>query len=422
MVADWVQSFILDSSTLLAKKNHVYVGFSGGLDSSCLLYMLARLTQIHPECAVTAIHVNHGLSALADDWAIHCQKQAELYGVDCQVVNVTVESSGRGLEAAARIARWDAFLSNIPNKEHSILFLGHHANDQAETFFLRAMRASGWFAMSAMRKQSVYEGLLVCRPLLDISRSQLENMAEQYNLNVIEDDSNQSLDFDRNYIRHVVLPPLLARWPTMIANISQSLIYCQQDSDYLKQTVREKTKHLWVEKFGLTALSTQQFNLLSSIERSLILRVFIQDKGWYLPSKNQLATLLSQIESSHSASHAELKTQQYRIVLSRSYVYIFPASWFTLPVESLSAQLQSPDCIYYCPNPMRIQVEDEQSIPPDVLICFAHHPAFVALPRKQKKHLFQKNEIPSFLRAYAPFLWDGNGVSFISFSSLMSPV
>jgi len=116
----------------------VMVGFSGGLDSTVLLHLLANAPGRQPG-SLRALHVHHGLQTLADDWQQHCSKLCAQWNIPLQVVQVEVpRDAGQGLEAAAREARHAAFKTHL--LENEWLALAHHQDDQAETFLLRALR------------------------------------------------------------------------------------------------------------------------------------------------------------------------------------------------------------------------------------------------------------------------------------------
>ena len=147
----------------------VTVGFSGGLDSCVLLHMLATQASIH-ERGLRALHVHHGLHADADAWALHCRNACEALGVPLQVVRVEVDrGGGYGPEAAARDARRRAFAETLGEDE--VLALAHHRDDQAETFLLRALRASGPGGLAAMRPWRLFGNAWLWRPLLDLSHA-----------------------------------------------------------------------------------------------------------------------------------------------------------------------------------------------------------------------------------------------------------
>lgn len=118
------------------------VGLSGGLDSVVLLHLLHRMREFR-HFDLRAVHVHHGLSANADNWAKFCQDYCWGLNVALRVYRVNVEKQGKGLEAAARAARYQAFSDGLKK----IIVLAHHRNDQIETFMLSAVRGGGiaWY-------------------------------------------------------------------------------------------------------------------------------------------------------------------------------------------------------------------------------------------------------------------------------------
>ncbi len=187
------------------------VGLSGGLDSSALLHLLVSASAIRAR-GLRALHVHHGLQADADAWAAHCQTTCDALGVPLAIVRVQVHRhSGLGLEGAARAARHAAFANALGDGD--VLVLGHHRDDQAETFLLRALRASGSDGLAAMRSSRRFACGLLWRPLLDLPRAALRDYAMRHALAWIEDPSNATDDADRNFLRNQVLPLLRTRWP-----------------------------------------------------------------------------------------------------------------------------------------------------------------------------------------------------------------
>ncbi|MEP6632846.1 MAG: tRNA lysidine(34) synthetase TilS, partial [Luteimonas sp.] len=146
------------------------VAYSGGVDSTVLLH---ALRQARPNESMTALHVHHGLHQEADAWAAHCQRFCDDLGVTLTVVRASVaRDGGEGLEAAARRARYSAFETET-NAQGDVLVTAHHIDDQAETFLLRALRASGADALGAMRAWRRLGQHWLWRPLLDVSRADL---------------------------------------------------------------------------------------------------------------------------------------------------------------------------------------------------------------------------------------------------------
>jgi tRNA(Ile)-lysidine synthase len=208
------------------------VGFSGGLDSSVLLHLLASDADAR-RAGLRALHVHHGLHADADRWAEHCQLTCDALGVPVEIVRVAVDrTSGLGLEGAARDARHRAFANALADDE--ILALAHHRDDQAETFLLRALRGSGVDGLAAMRPWRAYANGWLWRPLLELPREALMTYAREHELHWLDDPSNADLRFDRNFLRNRVMPLLRERWPHASASLARSSALAAQATELLE--------------------------------------------------------------------------------------------------------------------------------------------------------------------------------------------
>ena len=181
----------------------LYVGFSGGLDSTVLLSLAA--SNAERDCIV-AVHFNHQLCPEADHWQEHCERIANSLGVRFAAAKIGPFSGN--VENAARRARYEAW-SDMLN-EHDAVALAHNADDDEETLLWQLF--TGRAIVGIPRERSLGNGKVV-RPLIGFSRSALERYALDLGLRWIEDPSNQDLSLDRNWIRHVLRPELHARFP-----------------------------------------------------------------------------------------------------------------------------------------------------------------------------------------------------------------
>jgi tRNA(Ile)-lysidine synthase len=202
-----------------------HIAFSGGLDSTVLLHLLAHLAQSESLPALSAIHVHHGLQAVADAWPEHCQSICEALGVPLQVIRVQVQP-GASLERAAREARYQAF--NQALQANEVLLTAQHRDDQAETLLFRLLRGAGVRGLSGMPRQRALGKGHLLRPLLDVTRAELEAYASEHDLSWIEDPSNQDRQYSRNYLRHQVFPELTRRWPQALATIARSAAHLSE--------------------------------------------------------------------------------------------------------------------------------------------------------------------------------------------------
>ena len=219
-------------------RGRLFVGFSGGLDSSVLLHLLATLPAARAR-GLCAVHVDHGLHPDAAAWARHCRDVAASYDVPCLVEAVAVDrDGGLGIEAAARAARYAAFARHL--QADDILVLAHHRDDQVETVLLRLLHAAGHEGVAGMRAWRAFGAAWLWRPLLEQPRLALEAHARQHAIAGIDDASNRDPTFARNRLRHGVLPTLRSAWPDADARIAASAARLREDADALDRIAQQQ--------------------------------------------------------------------------------------------------------------------------------------------------------------------------------------
>ncbi len=193
------------------------VGYSGGLDSTVLLHLLADLRGEF-DYRLSAIHVHHGLSREADAWVEHCRRQCLELNVPLRAENVTVNRAGLGLEAAAREARYRVF----SGLEVDALALAQHRDDQAETVLLQLLRGTGMKGLAAMPEERAHGSLKLLRPLLDVSREEIEAYAHARGWSWVDDESNADTALRRNAARHHLMPLLEDLFPGAAVTLAQA--------------------------------------------------------------------------------------------------------------------------------------------------------------------------------------------------------
>jgi tRNA(Ile)-lysidine synthase len=200
----------------------IWIGFSGGLDSTVLLHSLAALQSILPPIQV--IHINHGLSLQASAWQFHCEEICEKLALPCYHQSVEFNRH-KNIEEGARNARYHVFESYIQAGE--VLLLAHHADDQAETLLLQLCRGTGINGLAAMQEIMTFASGTLIRPLLGCTRKELEVYADVKNLIWIDDESNSDEKYSRNFLRRQIIPALTQKWPTVVNNINRTAQHCQ---------------------------------------------------------------------------------------------------------------------------------------------------------------------------------------------------
>ncbi|MBN3237103.1 tRNA lysidine(34) synthetase TilS [Pectobacterium versatile] len=319
----------------------ILLAYSGGLDSSVLLHLLVAVRQ-RSGLPIRAAYIHHGLNPLADSWAEHCCQQCERWQVPFASLPVKVEAQNGGIEAAARTARYQALQAHL--QEGEALLTAQHLDDQSETFLLALKRGSGPAGLSAMAAQSMLGHHRLVRPLLGISRLQLEAYAQRHQLGWIEDDSNQDERFDRNFLRRQILPRLTQRWPHFPSAVARSAQLCAEQEQLLDELLEESLQAL-CQPDG--ALSIDGLAPLSPVRRSALLRRWLAQQGATMPAREQLQRLWDEVATSRQDAEPVLQLNQMQIRRFRQYLYLLPL------MPSLKDRIipwQSPSCPLSLPD------------------------------------------------------------------------
>ncbi|QLK88549.1 tRNA lysidine(34) synthetase TilS [Arsenophonus endosymbiont of Aphis craccivora] len=268
----------------IGSTRRILVGFSGGLDSTVLLHALVSLRQTTvPNLNIRAVYIHHGLNDKADDWAIHCQKVCFDWQVEFSSQHVYIDPTKKGIEAAARDARYQVFREILLPEE--IIVTAQHLNDQAETFLLALKRGSGPAGLSAMPISIPFADTNLIRPLLSFSRQQFVVYAEKKSLSWIEDDSNQDERYDRNFLRLAIMPHFNRRWPHFSQAVARSASLCAEQEALLNELLQDYLSQL------VTAEGALQLDTLanySEMKRNALLRRWVSLHRILMPSRVQL--------------------------------------------------------------------------------------------------------------------------------------
>ena len=243
---------------------NIFIAYSGGSDSTALIHLLSSI-KVDKNTKVKAIHINHNLSKNSLLWEIQCREQCSKLGIDLIVESVEIKSDGGGLEAASRKARYKIF-ERLLDKDDQIL-LGHHSDDVTETLFMRLLRGTGPDGMEGPKlKRSLGQGVLV-RPFLGVSKKEILDYLKKHNIDYIQDDSNLSNDFDRNYLRNEIFPMLEKKWnnfPNRVSNFSKIIKDRNDNYSYL---MHEKYDDLISNSINLKKLRELSDPLISDVLR-----------------------------------------------------------------------------------------------------------------------------------------------------------
>lgn len=314
----------------------VWVGLSGGVDSVVLLDCLLALKDQLPFLAdIRAVYINHQLSPNADVWEAFCRTLCASRNIVFQAHGVEVIEAGKGIEDAARQARFAVFHSLLETP--ALLALGHHGDDQVETLVLRLGRGTGSRGFAGIPQVRPLGGGVLIRPLLHLGRAAIEHYAAMCGLSHIEDESNVDQGYDRNYVRHSVIPALAKRWPEYIKTWGESMRAAQEADSLLAELAAEDLQRLLSTSASgyenLNAINEsvpsvdESLNLagyecLSELRQRNLLRFWMRQKGGLGIARQHLDELQNQLQARHSESQLQFNVDKdwcLRVYANRLY-------------------------------------------------------------------------------------------------------
>lgn len=316
-------------------KSIFWVAYSGGLDSQVLLHALSLIV---PATRLRAIHINHGWHSEAAQWADKCQRNCAQWGIQGEVMMVDAQPKrGESPEACARQARYAAMAERLGQGD--CLLTAHHRDDQAETLLLQSLRGAGLRGLSSMSETTPFANGFLIRPLLQFTRAELKDYAKEQQLTWIEDISNTDLRFNRNFIRHQVLPLIQQRWP----EASKTLARVAGNAAEAHQLLEELAYEDWLkirDPKSNNILIHYLLNLTSARRRNC-LRYWLKHLYFPLPTQMQLQQIEFLLESKNDANPqvnwGGVQVRRYRGVL-----YPFRLKENKLPDLPIYWDLQQP--------------------------------------------------------------------------------
>ena len=397
----------------------IVLAFSGGVDSRLLLELLSRYQQVNSTgnnpIKCHAVYVHHGLSSNADDWADKCLMWTEQVGITCSVEQVSLDiNSGDSIELLAREARYQVLSKHI--QAGDLLLTGQHADDQVETFLLALKRGSGPKGLSSMAESMPFAGGMLVRPLLAIKREQIEAAAKEEGLDWVEDESNQDTRYDRNFLRHRIVPDLSERWPSIHQAVQRSASLCAQQEALLDELLGAVFERALKSDLSL---SIDELATHSDLVRARLIRMWLAKLNANMPTQVQLNLIWNEVGLAQQDANPKLQLKQGEVRRFQNRLY-----WVTetADVTTWQSDIQT-DTALVLPErlgELTLNTSSEQAtiaLPPQpelLRVTFnpeglSAHPTTRNHSRKLKK-LFQEYNVPSWLRRQIPILMYQNQV------------
>jgi tRNA(Ile)-lysidine synthase len=291
---------------LAGSRPRVIVAFSGGMDSTLLAFTLAR--QRRQLAGLRLVHVDHGLQAASAQWAKHCARIARRLRLPLVIVRARVERvRGESPEAAARAARYSLLAQAMEPGE--VMVTGQHRDDQVETLLLQLFRGAGVAGLAAMPRFAPFGPGHLARPLLDISRGEIEVAARAAKLHWIEDPSNRDVRFSRNFLRHRLLPSIREHWP----GVDRALARTARNLAEAQALLVERGHQDLAAAADGAGLSIGALRALTPARRRNALRGFIARAGFELPDASRLHEIAGALLEAREDAQPEVRWAKVRI-------------------------------------------------------------------------------------------------------------
>ena len=401
------------------RNDHLVIGLSGGVDSVLLLSILTSLI-VQLGFTLSALHVNHGISPNANKWEKFCLDLCSAHGIPIKIAKLKVSRlSGTSLEAVARDARYQIFRK----LKADYVILAQHLDDQAETLLLQMLRGAGVKGLGAMPvvrnqisevgNQALDTGPQILRPLLNVSRSEIEDYAQKNKLCWITDESNNDVSFDRNFLRHKIFPLLEKRFPSYRTTFLRTSRHMAEAGCLLDELAEYDRKECIISN----KLQIEELRKLSFPRARNLLRYSFAQQGVILPSAVKLEDILGQLLSSRLDTKLHIMFGDTEIRCFRGSIHVRRASvlpnkkWkFVWKGEKQLAIAELRGSVrFMCKKGRGINLQKLKEGP--VIIRFRLGGERIRpdcnRPRRSLKNLLQEASFPLWERESLPLLFSG---------------
>ncbi|MDP5041740.1 MAG: tRNA lysidine(34) synthetase TilS [Paraglaciecola sp.] len=322
------------SALALRPEQGLVLAYSGGVDSHVLLHLMCALRDAGDiNNPLSAIHIHHGLSQHADDWLRHCQQVCLDLALPFSAAKVTLaQGTGESLEALARTARYTKLYELAP--VNSVILLAQHQDDQLETFLLQLKRGAGPKGLAAMASYSsktlpgTDKVVHLARPLLSVSQHQIVAYATQHKLDWVEDESNQNTNFERNFLRHQILPSLVHKWPEIAKTVSRSAALCAEQQSLLEEVSKQKLQEI---RRSNTTLSLAALKQVSEGWLVQIVRQWLHELEIQSPSQAILQKIKHEVIDAKADANPILQWGNWQLRRFADELHLVPLTSDILP-------------------------------------------------------------------------------------------
>lgn len=392
------------------------IAYSGGLDSTVLLHVLCQL-QAYLPMQLSAVHINHQISKNAGHWVNVCSQTCANLNIPIKIEHVDIDKkSGLGIEAAARQARYHA----LSLQKADYICLGQHQDDQAETLLLQLARGAGAKGLSGMGQFDIERRLL--RPFLNVSRAELMTYAKAYRLQWVEDESNTDTKFDRNFIRHELVPIFTKQYPTISQTLARTAMHMAKANEMLNDLAAIDAQVAIDQSQPYGAVKLAVFAQLSRARQGNLVRWWLDSNQIDMPSAAVLNQILAQLMSERTDAAIKIKVAKNLYIMrynSQAFLVNEPKKlttidllWhgenaITLPDASrlLFIRTKGEGIAYHSDSDFKLRIKNREG--------GERLRLEIGGPRRRLKTILQSAEMPPWQREQLPLIYIGDTLATI---------
>lgn len=293
----------------------LYLGYSGGIDSSVLLHILNNNLK-KKIFKLTVIHINHSYNINSKNWSTFCKNECNKLKIPIYIYNYNSFNKKLLSENDFRKLRFNIFLKII--KKNSSLILAHNNDDKIETFFLNIIRNSSANGLSSIKTTNKLKHINLIRPLLNVSKKEIYNYANKNKIKYIIDKSNFEIKFSRNFIRNEILFKLNSKFQKIEKNLNSEIILFEYFYCYIFIKLIKLKKR---KRFLYNILPISYLIKLSKFWFYEIVKFWIKNLFFKSPSKNILNILEKKIPNLNE-KNIIIKTNKYFLLKTKKYLLI----------------------------------------------------------------------------------------------------
>ncbi len=298
---------------IINKYNNILIGYSGGIDSTILLY---NINKYKINNNIRAIHINHNIHKDSLIWQNHCKLFCKQLKIPLIIKNIYIKNINN-LENKLRKKRLKIYFKNI--KKNEILLLAHHLNDKIETIFLMLKRGTGLKGLIGIKETTIFnKKFIIKRPFININKKYIINNAIKYNIKWIEDNSNLNLKLDRNFLRHKILPLIVKRWKYFYSSLNRNSKICHNQYKLINKLIKKKINLYIKNKY----LNLNNIYKLQNEEIIIILRKFIKINNQNYISYKLIYLILKKLKTNKNKNYFQLHLKHFIIIKYKNNLYL----------------------------------------------------------------------------------------------------